>query len=200
MSAHPALLLPKAVSPNPDKPAVGIHIGEFHAARNPVVIHTLLGSCVAVCLFDPVNRIGGMNHILMPGRADWKNFDNAARYGINAMELLINKIMSLGGNRQRLIAKAFGGARVLQCISEANSAGRRNIEFVLMFLKREGFRIVGQDLGGEQSRKLYFHTDTGEAFLKRLPMACMSGVAREEESALKRIRKKAGEPGDITLF
>ena len=81
------------------KKSFSIHIGGFHASRNPAVIETLLGSCVAVCLYDPVARIGGMNHILLPGKADLKHFDNVARYAINAMELLINRVMTLGGKR-----------------------------------------------------------------------------------------------------
>ncbi|MDM8535516.1 chemotaxis protein CheD, partial [Desulfobacterales bacterium HSG17] len=92
---------------------VDIHIGEFHASGQPTVISTLLGSCVAVCLYDPIKQIGGMNHILMPGRADMKRFDMSARYGINAMELLINRIMNLGGKRRNLVAKIFGGAKTI---------------------------------------------------------------------------------------
>jgi len=80
------------------KKQINIHIGDYYASEEPVIITTLLGSCVAVCLFDGENRIGGMSHIFLPGRAEWDRFDSSARYGINAMELLINKIMKLGGD------------------------------------------------------------------------------------------------------
>ena len=99
---------------------ISIHIGGYHASREPSVIHTVLGSCVAVCLFDPVNRVGGMNHILLPGKADMRHFDVSARYGINAMELLINKMMQLGGSRNRFLAKVFGGAHLFPAISKEN--------------------------------------------------------------------------------
>ena len=92
------------------KTKISIHIGEFYSSADPVVIHTLLGSCVAVCLFDPVKKIGAMNHILLPGRANMKHFDAPARFGINAMELLINGMMNLGlivaGFWQRPLAEA----------------------------------------------------------------------------------------------
>ena len=113
------------------KKKVSIHIGGFHASTKPTVIDTLLGSCVAVCLYDHVAPVGGMNHILLPGKADLRHFDNVARYAINAMELLINRILNLGGKRQNLTAKVFGGAHVLPTISEENGVGAKNSEFVL---------------------------------------------------------------------
>ena len=99
------------------KKMVSIHIGGFHASRKPAVIETVLGSCVAVCLHDPSACIGGMNHIFLPGRADMKHFDNAARYGVNAMELLVNRIMRLGADDliwlQRFLAARMSFARSL---------------------------------------------------------------------------------------
>lgn len=110
------------------KKEVSIHIGELYASKNPAVVHTLLGSCVAVCMFDPIKRIGGMNHILLPGNGDLKDFSDSTRYGINAMELLINMIMNLGGNRNRLVAKAFGGGNILAGISEENGPGQKKCQ------------------------------------------------------------------------
>jgi chemotaxis protein CheD len=67
------------------KKRVKIHIGEIYTSSEPAVVETILGSCVSVCLFDPVRKTGGMNHILLPGKADLNKFDGATRYGINAM-------------------------------------------------------------------------------------------------------------------
>ena len=83
-----------------------IYIGEIVASATPMLLQTLLGSCVAVCLRDPVTCIGGMNHILLPGRCDGD--DRPSRCGVHAMELLINAIMKEGGDRRRLVAKVFG--------------------------------------------------------------------------------------------
>jgi chemotaxis protein CheD len=182
------------------KEEICIYIGGYYASRDPLVIHTLLGSCVAVCLYDPMRRIGGMNHIFLPGEADMKHFDCAARYGINAMELLINAIMSLGGHRYRLVAKVFGGAHLLPSISRENGTGRKNIEFVMEFLKAEGIRIVSYDLGGERSRKVRFHTDTGDAYLKLGCAASYNYLADLERKSIPRVRRAAKKDTEIIWF
>ncbi len=114
----------------------------------PVVINTILGSCVAVCLFDTVVRIGGMNHIFLPGKAGPKEFNSASRFGVNAMELLINRMMNLGGKRNRFSANVFGGAHLLPSIAEENGVGKMNVEFTLEFLRTEGIRFINGDWGG----------------------------------------------------
>jgi chemotaxis protein CheD len=182
------------------KKKVRIHIGGFHASREPTVIETVLGSCVAVCLYDRVALIGGMNHILLPGKADLRHFDNVARYAINAMELLINRIMNLGGNRELLAAKVFGGAHVLPTISKENGVGPKNSEFVLEFLQMESISVIRQDLGGFDARRIYFHTDTSEVFLKRIPFTRQPKLGNEEKRVLHSVRKKAGKSTGITLF
>ncbi|MCE5334513.1 MAG: chemotaxis protein CheD [Desulfobacteraceae bacterium] len=183
---------------NPKK--VYIHIGGIHASKVPVVIETVLGSCVAVCLYDPITRIGGMNHILMPGKPDWKNFDSVTRYGINAMELLINRILTLGGERRRLLAKAFGGGHVIPVISKENGVGTKNIEFVLEFLHMESIKLVSHDLGGHDTRKIRFQTDTGEVLLKRIPPSFYPTITQEETKVYNRVKKEADRVGSVTLF
>jgi chemotaxis protein CheD len=179
---------------------ISIRVGDLYGSREPAVIHTILGSCVAVCLYDPVQRIGGMNHILLPGNADTKYFDASARYGIHAMELLINRIMTLGGNRHQLIAKAFGGAHILPSITPENGTGRRNIEFVREFLKTEAISMVSYDLGGHQARRIFFHTDTGEVLVKRIFRPKHHGISIKERKLLDLVRREAESPGSITLF
>ncbi|MHC1744214.1 MAG: chemotaxis protein CheD [Syntrophobacteraceae bacterium] len=179
---------------------IHIHAGDLYAAKDPASIHTLLGSCVAVCLYDPAERLGGMNHILLPGRADMKHFDSAARYGVNAMELLINRLMSLGGNRRRFVAKAFGGAHVLAEISQENGTGQRNVEFVLEFLAIEGIPLAGYDLGGCQARRVYFDTDTGDAWVKRISRRLHARVGIDERKLYESVRQSAGRSSQVTLF
>jgi chemotaxis protein CheD len=182
------------------KKRISIHIGGLYASNEPAVIETLLGSCVAVCLFDPIAQIGGMNHILLPGKADLKHFDNVARYAINAMELLINRVLNLGGKRQHMVAKVFGGAHVLPAISPENGMGGKNAEFVLEFLQMEAITVVSQNLGGHDTRRIYFHTDTGDVFLKRIPFKRYPHISREERRVLQLARRKADESADVTLF
>jgi chemotaxis protein CheD len=185
---------------NTGRRKVRIHIGEYHASDIPTVIETTLGSCIAVCLLDGNNRIGGMNHILMPGEADMRRFDTCARYGVNAMELLINRIMALGGERRRLVAKVFGGAHLLQSISKQNGMGQKNIAFVFEFLEMEDIRVIAQEVGGHASRVIHFHTDTGLVLLKRNYSAHYEGIAAEEISQYHRIRKEAQKTGEISFF
>ena len=182
------------------KQHIRIHIGEYYASCRPVLISTLLGSCVAVCMFDPVSRIGGMNHILLPGKLDLRHFDMSARYGINAMELLINRIMNLGGERHRIVAKVFGGARILPAISAENCMGRKNVGFVLEFLKTESFQVVSRDVGGIQSRRVYFHSDTGDVFLKRGRPFRTDDIVIIERKMKERISRQIRKPGDVTIF
>jgi len=182
------------------KKEVSIHIGEFYSSKRPTVISTLLGSCVAACLFDPVTRVGGMNHILLPGKANMTGFNTSARYGINAMELLINDIMKHGGNRHHLVAKVFGGAHLLSAISIENGVGRQNVALVEEFLQREGIRIICRNVGGHAGRKIYFHSDTGDVFLKHIQSTQLPNVAIEEQARLRQISKGYKTPAEMVPF
>ena len=114
-------------------PCLRIFIGEAKASKQPLSLHTLLGSCVAVCLHDPLSGIGGMNHILLPGRS---KIDSSSRFGVHAMELLINEMMKLGADRRRLVAKCCGGGNVLASFRHP-TVGDRNAQFVREFLSTE---------------------------------------------------------------
>lgn len=149
------------------KEKVNIFIGEFYATKTPTIIQTILGSCVAACLYDPVNRIGGMNHILLPGRVDEKHLDARNRYGIYAMAALAQKMMDLGAKRRQMVAKIFGGAHVIPQISEELSMGWKNVELVIDFCQAQQIQVISFEVGGYQSRKIFFHTDSGEVLLKR---------------------------------
>lgn len=182
------------------KKNVTIHIGEYFASSEPVVISTFLGSCVAACLFDPDNRIGGMNHFLVPGKANFKDFNAEARFGINAMELLINAMMKLGANRYKIKGKVFGGAHVIPALAEEGSVGRKNSDFIIEFMERENIDVVSQDLGGHKSRRIYFHTDSAQVFLRRGHTLASKRIAKLEQDKLKHIRANMEESGKITWF
>lgn len=184
------------------KHRVVIHAGEWFASTEPAAVYTLLGSCVAVCLYDPVARIGGMNHILLPGKADFNHFDAPTRYGINAMDTLIGRLLILGARRDRILAKAFGGGHVLVAISKDKGVGMRNVAFVRHYLETERIRLVGEDLGGFDTRRIWFHTDSGEVYLKRTRMdAVIKKVLAEEDAEIERIRENVRkQQGDITFF
>lgn len=156
---------------------------------------------MAVCLFDPITHIGGMNHIFLPGKADLKCYNEPARYGVNAMELLINKMMRLGINRKKLHAKTFGGGHLFHSIPYENEIGIKLEGFVIHFLEDEQIPIIGRDLGGVLGRKILFHTDTGDAFDKRIVSFNSSTLSAREEKALKTLRHDTAKNDEsVTLF
>ncbi|MGC3970553.1 MAG: chemoreceptor glutamine deamidase CheD [Pirellulales bacterium] len=136
--------------------------GEFKVVRDPnVVLATILGSCVAACIRDPVAGVGGMNHFLLPGSADSvKMGGDATRYGVHLMELLINGLLKEGARRDRLEAKVFGGAKTIATFS---NVGEQNAAFAMRFLKDEGIPVVGSSTGGEFGRKLEYWPASGRA-------------------------------------
>ena len=175
-----------------------IHIGGLRASREPLVLDTVLGSCIAACLFDPVTGVGGMNHFMLPEGFDPGN-PNSTRYGVYAMELLIGEVMKLGGQRRRFQAKIFGGGHVLNIRESLNGVPQRNIEFTRRFLSAEQIPIVKEDLGGYQARRVLFFTHTGKAYLRQLGMSDAERTAKEEMVYLISLKKQKLD-GDITLF
>jgi chemotaxis protein CheD len=161
--------------------------GDYAVSRDPaVVMSTVLGSCVAVCLFDPQAGVGGMNHFLLAGTGGVRS--NDMRYGVNAMELLINELLRAGANRHNLSAKLFGGARMTD---HARDIGKSNAAFASDFLAQEGIPCLSQSLGGDQARRVQFTPVTGAA--RQLQIA---GVAPE----LVAEKPVAPRTPDITLF
>ncbi|MGO9774750.1 MAG: chemotaxis protein CheD [Roseiarcus sp.] len=140
-----------------------IHIvqGEYKVSDDPaVVVSTLLGSCVAACIRDPLAGVGGMNHFLLPGEDARSYAHEAERYGDYLMELLVNGLMKQGAHRDRLEAKLFGGARMMRGLSDI---GLKNAEFAERYLKYEGIKLVGKDLGGQRGRRLQYWPVSGRA-------------------------------------
>ena len=179
--------------------AVKILPGEYFATKDNTLIVTVLGSCVSVCLRDPITRVAGMNHFLLPANKDQLNFNSeSARYGIYAMEVLINHLMKLGAARHRLEAKVFGGANVLKQL-RTNSVGGQNAEFVLSYLKTENISISAQDLKGEYPRKVYFFPMTGEVKVRKLKSLHNTTILdREKEYRVKVTQTPTS--GEVDLF
>lgn len=133
--------------------------GEHMVSTEPdLYISTLLGSCVACCLWDPIAMVGGMNHMLLTQHGDAARHSDLA--GINAMEMLINDLQKRDALRSRLQAKVFGGAQMFDGLSRIGAA---NCSFVLEYLAREGIICTGQSLGGDSARYIAFWPRTGVA-------------------------------------
>jgi chemotaxis protein CheD len=134
--------------------------GECRISERPGdLLSTVLGSCVAVCLHDPKRRIGGMNHFLLPFGQESAR-DRPVRYGLFAMESLINDLMKAGAVKSRLEAKIFGGAKIS---ADLRDIGRTNAVFAKEFLATEGIACIGESLGGTNARRVVFRPTTGQA-------------------------------------
>jgi chemotaxis protein CheD len=188
-------------------PRVEVLPGERYATRAPAEIKTLLGSCVAACLYDQEARVAGLNHFLLAAPRYSKSMPftmtEAGRYGIHAMELLITDMQKLGALRSRLKAKVFGGASVLGsanaspflCVHEVNQ------RFIRDYLSTERIHVVSEDLGGELGRVIHFHTDSFRVFRRFI----MKRSTEEVEAAELRfwqaaIARPEGAEGEAVLF
>jgi chemotaxis protein CheD len=183
-----------------ERHAVKILPGEYFVTNGDKMIVTVLGSCVAVCLRDKVNGVGGMNHFLLPndGTNETGLLTESARYGVYAMELLVNHLLKMGAMRARMEAKVFGGGNVLRGL-KVNNVGQRNVEFVLDYLQIERIPVVAKDLLDDYPRKVYFFPDTGKVLVKKIKSLHNTTIVdRESEYRMK--VKFTPKSGEVELF
>ena len=187
----------RVTDPETGQTFVKIHSGDCYVTAEPnEVLVTILGSCIAVCVRDPVAQVGGMNHFLLPGDEKGTGLTSAgARYGVNAMEQLINAVLKAGGRKDRLEIKVFGGGNVIRTSSPI---GTKNAVFIREFLFREGFRITAQDLEGELPRRIHYYPTTGKVMLRKLRRREDLLVAEEEKRTQMQLKQTI--EGDIDLF
>ncbi|MCF7929822.1 MAG: chemotaxis protein CheD [Spirochaetales bacterium] len=180
-----------------------IHPGEYFASADDIIISTVLGSCVAVALYDKVRHMGGLNHFMLANSLQPEEAlkDTQGRYGMYAMELLINELFKMGSRKHDLIAKVFGGAAVLQRKNiNANNISNSNVAFALKFLEMEQIPILKKDVGGTEARKIFFYPTTSKVLLKRIVGNLVKPIEEEEESYLKQIKKETEKGGEVTFF
>ncbi len=158
--------------------------GEHAVSEEDVVLYTVLGSCVAVCLRDSIRGISGMNHFMLPMPLPSSKFfsSDAGRFGLQAMELVINGMLKRGATRPRLRAKVFGGGHVLSTGSRADKVPSSNCAFALEYLAAEGIPVLAQDLGGLRARKVSFLARTFEVLVHKLGAHHPPEVIAEERA------------------
>jgi chemotaxis protein CheD len=196
------VLLAPPVNPNP-LPLIKKMImpGEYFVSWAPAEITTLLGSCVAACLWDSHRKIGGMNHFMLPDSPSNAHTlgdkTKSMRYGLYAMEVLINDLLAMGAKREHLQAKVFGGANISGVLNTQH-IGRRNAEFVVEFLYKDKIKVVASDLGGPHSRRVRFNTQNSAVRVERVASA-NSAALRQETPYSEKINKDPVN-GDIVFF
>lgn len=182
------------------KEAVKILPGEYYVTGRDMLLVTVLGSCVAVCLRDKKTGIGGMNHFMLPdsGQEAGDPLSSSARYGTYAMEVLINQLIKMGARRHNFEAKIFGGGAVLRGFTVAN-VGERNAGFALEYLRTEGIQIAAQDLLDMHPRKVYYFPSTGKVLVKKLRRVHNDTIVDREKEYGARLKYSKVE-GDVELF
>jgi chemotaxis protein CheD len=152
--------------PSADGPAeVFLQPGQLLVSVEPTSISTILGSCVSVCLWDRVRRIGGMNHYVLPRGP---RLDQSDRFGENALPHLLQRLIDSGARLRGLEAKVFGGARVLTLPGLTRDLGHENVEHALEFLAAQSIPVVARNTGGARGRRLTFQTADAVVWLKTL--------------------------------
>lgn len=168
--------------------------GEFCVTTADEHITTLLGSCVAACIWDPEAGVGGMNHFMVPGTSA-HNTTNSARYGLFAMEFLINAILTRGAQRPRLVAKLAGGGNITRT---NHSIGTKNVAFARDYLAAEGIDVLSEHVLGDHPRRVAFYPRTGACRVMELPVQTAAVEASELQYASD--LTATDTPGDIELF
>jgi len=180
------------------EPRLGVFVvqvlpGELHVTNQNVVITTVLGSCVSACVRDTRRGIGGINHFMLPEVLRGDEGDSA-RYGVYALECLVNQVLGSRGQRADLEVKVFGGGRVIE---GGGDVGRGNIELVRRFFAAEGIAITAEDLGERLARRIRYWPTTGRAQVHRIPMARAVEVVASEQRAARAV---VAAPGSVELF
>lgn len=178
--------------------AAKIQPGEYFVTQREMAVVTVLGSCVAACLHDRVAGCGGMNHFMLPGIDGGGPVCLSARYGVHAMEMLVNRLLKLGAQRGNLEAKVFGGGNMLPGFV-TTSVGERNAQFVVDYLRNEGIRLVASDLLGVYPRKVYFFPKTGRVLVRRLKSVNHHTITRRERDYASRLQR-VPPGGAVELF
>ncbi|MFH1495892.1 MAG: chemoreceptor glutamine deamidase CheD [Pseudomonadota bacterium] len=183
-----------------DIQAAKILPGEYYTTGRDMLLVTVLGSCVAACIRDRISGIGGMNHFMLPdsGQDQDNPLSTSARYGVYAMEMMINQLLKLGAKRSNLEAKVFGGGNVLRGFVVAN-VGERNSKFALDYLATEEIKVVAQDLLDIYPRKVYYFPKTGKVLVKKLKRVHNDTIVEREKEYSSRLQYSRME-GDVELF
>ena len=163
---------------------VVLHPGDFFFSSDNIVISTILGSCISVAIIDRRLKRGGMNHFMLPFSSSNASenllLGKNTRYGVHAMELLLNDFIKAGSRRSDLEAKVFGGGAMFEG-QEGGGVGLQNTQFALRYLSDERIPVSASDTGDKVGRKIYFFPSTGKIFLRKIRSVSRIVELRKQE-------------------
>ena len=178
-----------------DENRINVIQGDFHVSdRQQIVLSTVLGSCIAICLYDPAIRTGGMNHFLLaePGGKDAPDPLKQRLYGAFAMEQLINEMLKRGASRSTMKAHIYGGSNINPSMAHI---GTSNANFAREFLRQDGVPVSFEDTGGSAARRLDLKPATGQVRCKHIPTEDVPRIALPPARPVER-----APAGDVELF
>jgi chemotaxis protein CheD len=181
--------------------AVKVLPNEYYVTGDDLMITTVLGSCVAACIRDPLTGVGGMNHFMLPEGDGQSPASATMRYGAFAMEVLINEVLKAGAARERLEAKVFGGGAVLAAMHQMN-IGERNGQFVLSYLKTEGIPVLAKDLGDVHARRISYFPRDGRVMVRKMNPQTRAGeiIAKREVAVAQTLQEKTVAKPKVEIF
>ncbi|MFZ5632047.1 MAG: chemotaxis protein CheD [Bacillota bacterium] len=150
---------------------IQVGIADYKIARDPGRLITLgLGSCVGVSLYDPVHRVGGLLHVMLPDSAQFNNVNKPAKFADLGIPLMIRELQRAGAFVNRLQAKLVGGAQMFTGLDDKMTLniGQRNTEKSREILKQMGIPILSEEVGGNRGRTMILDTSTGEVIIRTL--------------------------------
>jgi chemotaxis protein CheD len=159
--------------------------GAVHCTSAPSRVTTILGSCVAVCLWDNVRLVGGMNHFILPYRG---GNHPSPRFGDVAIARLVEEMRHLGCSLGSLRAKVFGGAAVLPIASGGDPVGDQNVRVALGLLHQHGIPVIARRTGGQTGLLIRLFTESGDVMLRRVAAAAVGTAGSTERPPVKRER------------
>jgi chemotaxis protein CheD len=185
-----------------NRPEKYIGPGDYFSTTDDILISTILGSCISVALYDVRHSVGGLNHFMLPfpKRAELDPYSPNSKYGVNAMELLINDILKKGGEKPALRAKVFGGSTVIDLDREATiNVPKMNIDFVFNFLEMERIPVDAYSVGGALPRKILFFP-LEQRVLMKFSRSSLVGLERREAQYAHKLLEDTENAGKPILF
>lgn len=150
---------------------IKVGMADLNVAKAPELLTTLgLGSCVGITLYDKVNKVGGLAHIMLPSSLEIKNNTNKAKFADTGIEELISKMIELGAKKDNLIAKIAGGSQMFSFNSNSNilKIGERNVIATKEKLKEVNIKIISEDTGGNFGRTIVLNSVDGSLYIRTI--------------------------------